>query len=625
MSYRKSSISITETSKDTFDSNLLAPIDRFSVFSTNVSTKRGQNCQMLKIIALVIIPIIAMVIENAFKISKDEENLSQEKKIREKISFSVEIGLLVHFLQIERGTTALYISSGGNPLVLTDLQTNRLKTDSSLDSLRDWITLSSPSQFRSRDAYRIHLQNYRDNLDHLNTTINAVIKFYSNDNALIIGWVGSSVKESNSAIAWQSLTAYHMLLISKEEAGIERALGSTFYAREGSFPLEDLLWYTEKKTLGETYLLRSMQYSDTAKNLLHDYYTHTDLATELNIMRQQISANNETRASVIDGMVWFDNMTSFINILKSIQDELAQDIIVALDNHLNDDEMDVIRGKSIVVGAIIMFPVIVLLVYRLYRTLQSFANSLKNKTLDLEHERKRSEQLLYRMLPVAIAKRMMKKKTIVPEYFKSVTVYFSDIVGFTNICSKSSPMEVIYMLNALYSVMDERIEKFDVYKVETIGDGYMMVSGLPIRNKDRHALEIALMSLYILEIVSESEIPHLPDEKWQIRIGINTGSVVAGVVGTKMPRYCLFGDTVNVASRMESTSKSCMIQISSTTKCALEQHPGFLLQRRGEMIIKGKGLMVTYWLMGHQTIRNCSDCMDQDLFITDINNTEIHD
>ncbi|XP_063410507.1 uncharacterized protein LOC134693594 [Mytilus trossulus] len=281
MSYRRSSISITDTSKDTFDGNVLAPIERFSVFSANVSTKRGQNCQMLKIIALVIIPIIAMVIENAFKISKDEEKLNQEKKVREQISFSVEIGLLVHYLQIERGTTALYISSGGSLLAYASLKTKRRDTDSSLDALNEWIALSSPSHLRSRDAYRIHLQNYRNSLDHLNTTISAAIKFYSNDNALIIGWVVSTVKESSSGIAWQSLTAYHMLLISKEEAGIERALGSTFYAREGSFPLEDLLWYTEKKTLGETYLLRSMQYSDSVKRMLDIYYTHTDLAFDV--------------------------------------------------------------------------------------------------------------------------------------------------------------------------------------------------------------------------------------------------------------------------------------------------------------------------------------------------------
>ncbi|CAC5405332.1 Guanylate cyclase 32E,Guanylate cyclase soluble subunit beta-2,Receptor-type guanylate cyclase gcy-19,Head-specific guanylate cyclase,Retinal guanylyl cyclase 2,Heat-stable enterotoxin receptor,Olfactory guanylyl cyclase GC-D,Atrial natriuretic peptide receptor 2,Receptor-type guanylate cyclase gcy-9,Receptor-type guanylate cyclase Gyc76C,Receptor-type guanylate cyclase gcy-27,Receptor-type guanylate cyclase gcy-18,Receptor-type guanylate cyclase gcy-28,Guanylyl cyclase, membrane,Speract receptor,Adenylate len=564
MAYRKSSISITETSKDTFDSNLLVPIERFSVFSANVSTKRGQNCQMLKIIALAIIPIIAMVIENAFKISKDEENMNQEKKVHEKISFSVEIGLLVHFLQIERGTSALYISSGGSPLVLTDLQTNRLKTDSSLDSLNDWITLSSPSQFRSRGAYRAHLRTYRDNLDPINTTINALIKFYSNDNALIIEWVGSTVKESNSKTLWQSLTAYHMLLLSKEEAGIERALGSTFYARvdtnavlflEGSFPLKDLLWYTEKKTLGETYLLRSMQYSDSVKKLLDEQYTYTILATKLNNMRQQISINKATSASVVAGLVWFENMTSYINILKTIQDNLAKEIVVSLNNNLSQHEMDVRISIFIVVGAIVMFPVIVLLVYRLNKKLQLFANSLKNKSYDLEQERKRSEQLLYQMLPVSIAKRMMKNKPIEPEYFVSVTVYFSDIVGFTTICSKSSPMQVIYMLNVLYSVIDERIEMFDVYKVETIGDAYMMVSGLPVRNNDQHASEIAMMSLDILEIVSQSVIPHIPGEKWQIRIGINTGSVVAGVVGTKMPRYCLFGNTVNVASRMESTSK----------------------------------------------------------------------
>ncbi|XP_071145205.1 uncharacterized protein [Mytilus edulis] len=264
-----------------------------------------------------------MVIENAIKISKDEAILCQAKKVRENIVFSVEIGLLVHSLQIERGTTALYISSGGSPLALTSLKTKRLDTDSSLDALNGWITLSSPYHFRSREAYRAHLRTYRDNLDPFNTTINAAINFYSNDNELIIGWVGSTVQESNSETSWQLLTAYHMLLLSKEEAGVERALGSTFYAR-GSFPLEDLLWYTEKKTLGETYLLRSMQYSETVMNLLDERYTYTSLATELDSMRKQISVNNATSASVVAGLVWFDNMTSYINILKTIQDTLAK-------------------------------------------------------------------------------------------------------------------------------------------------------------------------------------------------------------------------------------------------------------------------------------------------------------
>ncbi|XP_076085382.1 atrial natriuretic peptide receptor 2-like [Mytilus galloprovincialis] len=149
--------------------------------------------------------------------------------------------------------------------------------------------------------------------------------------------------------------------------------------------------------------------------------------------------------------------------------------------------------------------------------------------------------------------------------------------------------------------MDAKLEAFDVYKVETIGDAYMVASGLPVptKNRTRHATEVASMSLEIMSTVSEATVPHIPQERWKVRIGINSGPVVAGVVGTKMPRYCLFGDTVNVASRMESSGKPGMIQISSATKEALDAYPEFLTRERGDMTIKGKGQMKTYWLIGH--------------------------
>ncbi|XP_059474478.1 atrial natriuretic peptide receptor 1 isoform X2 [Neocloeon triangulifer] len=237
--------------------------------------------------------------------------------------------------------------------------------------------------------------------------------------------------------------------------------------------------------------------------------------------------------------------------------------------------------------------------------MEQYANNLETlveeRTADYLEEKRKCEELLYQLLPKSVASQLILGHSVIAETFERVTIYFSDIVGFTSLSAESTPLEVVDLLNDLYTCFDSIIENYDVYKVETIGDAYMVASGLPMRNGDLHAREVARMALALLNAVLTFKIRHRPEEHLKLRIGLHTGPCVAGVVGLKMPRYCLFGDTVNTASRMESNGLPLRIHVSSVTKAVLDTFKTFRLELRGEIEMKGKGKQTTYWLLGEET------------------------
>ncbi|OQV20628.1 Atrial natriuretic peptide receptor 1 [Hypsibius exemplaris] len=228
------------------------------------------------------------------------------------------------------------------------------------------------------------------------------------------------------------------------------------------------------------------------------------------------------------------------------------------------------------------------------------------RTRELLEQRRLCDSLLEEMLPRIIVERLRANQDVTPKMFDMVTVYFSDIDGFPAYAVNSSPYDVIFFLNQVYSTLDALIIKFDVYKLETINDSYVVVSGLPIPNGTGHAQAIALMAISFLEGYSATAFRG----DTSLRVGMHSGPVAAGVVGHRTPRYCLFGDTVNTASRMESHGEPGRIHVSSKTAEFLQEVPQLRLYSRGTTTIKGKGKMETFWLESNQPSPQVSVLID---------------
>lgn len=226
----------------------------------------------------------------------------------------------------------------------------------------------------------------------------------------------------------------------------------------------------------------------------------------------------------------------------------------------------------------------------------------KQMNAALRYQKLQTERLLHNILPARIADRLKKAQSAIAESFDDVTVMFADIVGFTEISARRSPTELVELLNLIFSRFDQLSELHGLEKIKTIGDAYMVVGGLPVPHSE-HAEAIVEMALDMQQGLSEFNAD--TGEALQIRIGINSGPVVAGVIGTKKFIYDLWGDTVNTASRMESHGIPGTIQVTTSTYELLRDKYHFTV--RGPINIKGKGPMTTYLLAG-----KLSEAVDSD-------------
>jgi adenylate cyclase len=240
---------------------------------------------------------------------------------------------------------------------------------------------------------------------------------------------------------------------------------------------------------------------------------------------------------------------------------------------------------NVVVGGTIVFTLLAV-----------FARQRREALAALRDEQARAESLLLNILPRSIAERLKAETRTIADQISSASILFADVVDFTPLAEQLPPAEVVGMLDDLFSHFDLLAERHGLEKIKTIGDCYMVAAGVPSPRTD-HAHALALMALDMQRAMeSADEVGHLG---LRLRIGINSGPVVAGVIGRKRFLYDLWGDAVNTASRMESHGTSGRIQITPATKELLEN--AFVCEKRGVISLKGKAEMETWYLVGPRT------------------------
>lgn len=375
----------------------------------------------------------------------------------------------------------LYISriGPGTKAFLIDEYDN---TDNAFEQMWSWpeeFTAHENESFRSKANLQRYINQHRAKLDPNTPDIYGEIDFYSDIVNFFMDWMIERIRESGFGNTWKSLVVFQKITRCLLDSGAERAYGAMFFA-QGNFPNADLYdnYFRRIFRFNSNYR-SSSYYSDLIDPLIDERTDQQEYTRSIRGLRDEIKYSNFTGdyRSSVKAEDYFDNATFRVDYLYNIQEQVANRVINRINSTVQKFANNIIIYSITASIVVIACPFIMFFSEALTSNMQAYSKVLAKASNDLNQEQNKTDSLLYQMLPKAVAERLKRKSKIESEFFKSATVMFTSIVNFTQLSIEYTPMDLVSLLNVLYSFIDEAIEKYDVYKVETINDTYMVVSG----------------------------------------------------------------------------------------------------------------------------------------------------
>ena len=454
LSVNLSHVSLTSIQKTSADKKQSALVS-FQMGLCNISpySRTGKHLQILKMVLFPLLPAAALLIFVSIELDSTLRERQELEASRTEIALTKSVGELIHSLQVERSQTTLFIVQSHN---LTPTESvaweERLgecfnKTDEALTNLPEWplsdTGSSNSALYDSRETFQSHLNEERVILGSIDVA--EEILFYSQINEILIDWFISAIQKNVHEGLWNEIVSYQFLVQAKENVGLLMAYGEEAFLNR-TLRTEDFLSFMRNDVLLKYNLASSFKFSGNYAEEMYDILiTSSGIATTVQSMRDEIVHTLSVNSSgiiTLSSAHWFGNLSGYLDGLKKVEDAVINHIDDIIDESIST-KVDEVVIDGILFGIIaLVAPIIIFFAIRTTSKIQAYAFGLTVKTEQLASEKKRSDSLLYRMLPRTVAQQLKLNLTVPAENYDSVTVYFSDIVGFTKLSAISSPMQV---------------------------------------------------------------------------------------------------------------------------------------------------------------------------------------